>query len=264
MTGLDDWSGAERILCVRLDAMGDVLMTTPALPRLKEALPGPAGHAADVAGRRRGRRAGPRGRRRDRLRGPLDEGHLAPGRQPGRSCHDRAAPCRPVRRGRDLHRLQPEPPAGGDALLPGRHPAAARSLPRESLPALDRLGARARARAAASATRSAASSTWCAASAARSPDERMSLEVPDRGACARAGPASKAGRRPARRLGRDPSRVPRPPRAAIRRSSSPRPRGGSSATTACRSCSPAVPPSATEVEEIRRDGRRIRLAGRRA
>jgi len=40
MTGLDDWSGAERILCVRLDALGDVLMTTPALRALKEALPG--------------------------------------------------------------------------------------------------------------------------------------------------------------------------------------------------------------------------------
>jgi lipopolysaccharide heptosyltransferase II len=40
MTGLDDWSGAERILCVRLDALGDVFMTTPALRALKEALPG--------------------------------------------------------------------------------------------------------------------------------------------------------------------------------------------------------------------------------
>ncbi len=40
MTGPDDWSGAERILCVRLDALGDVLMTTPALRALKEALPG--------------------------------------------------------------------------------------------------------------------------------------------------------------------------------------------------------------------------------
>ncbi|MBV8310327.1 MAG: glycosyltransferase family 9 protein [Planctomycetaceae bacterium] len=36
MTGLDDWSDAERILCVRLDALGDVLMTTPALRALKE------------------------------------------------------------------------------------------------------------------------------------------------------------------------------------------------------------------------------------
>ena len=40
MTGPDDWSGAERVLCVRLDALGDVLMTTPALRALKEALPG--------------------------------------------------------------------------------------------------------------------------------------------------------------------------------------------------------------------------------
>ncbi len=40
MTGPHDWSGAERVLCVRLDALGDVLMTTPALRALKEALPG--------------------------------------------------------------------------------------------------------------------------------------------------------------------------------------------------------------------------------
>ncbi len=40
MTGLDDWSGAERILGVRLDALGDVLMTTPALRALKAARPG--------------------------------------------------------------------------------------------------------------------------------------------------------------------------------------------------------------------------------
>jgi lipopolysaccharide heptosyltransferase II len=40
MTGPHDWRGAEKILCVRLDALGDVLMTTPALRALKEALPG--------------------------------------------------------------------------------------------------------------------------------------------------------------------------------------------------------------------------------
>ncbi len=35
-----DWSDAVNVLCVRLDAMGDVLMTTPALRALKETRPG--------------------------------------------------------------------------------------------------------------------------------------------------------------------------------------------------------------------------------
>jgi lipopolysaccharide heptosyltransferase II len=34
------WSEARRVLCVRLDNLGDVLMTTPAIRALKEALPG--------------------------------------------------------------------------------------------------------------------------------------------------------------------------------------------------------------------------------
>jgi lipopolysaccharide heptosyltransferase II len=36
MTLHDDWSTAKRVLCVRLDALGDVLMTTPAMKALKE------------------------------------------------------------------------------------------------------------------------------------------------------------------------------------------------------------------------------------
>jgi lipopolysaccharide heptosyltransferase II len=35
-----DWSRAAHVLCVRLDALGDVLMTTPALRALKESRPG--------------------------------------------------------------------------------------------------------------------------------------------------------------------------------------------------------------------------------
>jgi lipopolysaccharide heptosyltransferase II len=35
-----DWTTADNLLCVRLDAMGDVLMTTPALRALKEGRPG--------------------------------------------------------------------------------------------------------------------------------------------------------------------------------------------------------------------------------
>src|SRR4051794_31746416 len=40
MTTPESWSHVERILCVRLDALGDVLMTTPALRALKETRPG--------------------------------------------------------------------------------------------------------------------------------------------------------------------------------------------------------------------------------
>jgi lipopolysaccharide heptosyltransferase II len=40
MSGATDWGSAERVLCVRLDALGDVLMTTPALRALKAARPG--------------------------------------------------------------------------------------------------------------------------------------------------------------------------------------------------------------------------------
>src|SRR5437016_4959897 len=36
----DVWSCAEKILCVRLDALGDLLMTVPAIRALKESYPG--------------------------------------------------------------------------------------------------------------------------------------------------------------------------------------------------------------------------------
>lgn len=36
----NNWNEAENILCIRLDAIGDVLMTTPAIRALKESLPG--------------------------------------------------------------------------------------------------------------------------------------------------------------------------------------------------------------------------------
>lgn len=36
----EGWKGVKRLLCVRLDALGDLLMTTPALRGLKEGLPG--------------------------------------------------------------------------------------------------------------------------------------------------------------------------------------------------------------------------------
>ena len=40
MTSSADWQQAENVLCVRLDVLGDVLMTTPALRALKESRPG--------------------------------------------------------------------------------------------------------------------------------------------------------------------------------------------------------------------------------
>src|SRR2546423_10770576 len=39
MTPALDWARARNLLCVRLDSLGDVLMTTPALRALKESLP---------------------------------------------------------------------------------------------------------------------------------------------------------------------------------------------------------------------------------
>src|SRR4051812_47141730 len=38
--GKEAWQSAKKILCVRLDQMGDLLMTTPALRALKESVPG--------------------------------------------------------------------------------------------------------------------------------------------------------------------------------------------------------------------------------
>lgn len=40
MTPQNPWQAARKILCIRLDSLGDVLMTTPALRALKEARPG--------------------------------------------------------------------------------------------------------------------------------------------------------------------------------------------------------------------------------
>src|SRR5215204_6237509 len=34
------WESAERLLCIRLDSLGDILMTTPAIRALKSARPG--------------------------------------------------------------------------------------------------------------------------------------------------------------------------------------------------------------------------------
>src|SRR5439155_11972338 len=40
MSPAEDWQTARNVLCVRLDTLGDVLMTTPAIRALKESGPG--------------------------------------------------------------------------------------------------------------------------------------------------------------------------------------------------------------------------------
>ena len=40
MSGAPGWAGAREVLCVRLDSVGDVLMTTPAIRALREGAPG--------------------------------------------------------------------------------------------------------------------------------------------------------------------------------------------------------------------------------
>src|SRR5204862_1531478 len=40
MSAAPTWNQVENVLCVRLDTLGDVLMTTPALRALKESRPG--------------------------------------------------------------------------------------------------------------------------------------------------------------------------------------------------------------------------------
>ena len=40
MTDLAAWREARNLLCIRLDSLGDVLMTTPAIRALRESLPG--------------------------------------------------------------------------------------------------------------------------------------------------------------------------------------------------------------------------------
>ena len=39
MVTTHDWEHADKLLCVRLDSLGDVLMTTPAIRALKEGSP---------------------------------------------------------------------------------------------------------------------------------------------------------------------------------------------------------------------------------
>ncbi len=60
MTAPSAWDRARNVLCVRLDAMGDVLMTTPAI-RAQGVGPRPSDHALDLALGRGGRPSRPRG-----------------------------------------------------------------------------------------------------------------------------------------------------------------------------------------------------------
>jgi hypothetical protein len=49
------WGKLSKILCIRLDSLGDVLMTTPALRALKETNPCQHNYLVDLTSRRRSR-----------------------------------------------------------------------------------------------------------------------------------------------------------------------------------------------------------------
>src|SRR5829696_6355439 len=124
----DGWQRARRVLCVRLDTIGDVVMTGPAIRALAESGSRPAITLL----------TSPAGARVAALMPDVDE--VISWEAPWMKARA------PVRRGCDLHRLQPEPAARRPALPHGRRPTLARALPREPLPAAHRPRARARAR----------------------------------------------------------------------------------------------------------------------
>ena len=203
MTGLDDWSDAERILCVRLDALGDVLMTTPALRALKETR----------LGRRITLLTSPAGAEAAELIPSVDEVivYAAPWMKATSPRADSRADHALIRRLHDarfdaaaiftVYSQNPLPAAMLCTLagIPLRL-AHCRENPYQLLthwvpdPEPEHL-LRHEVRRQLDLVRSVGYQI---------PDERMALEVPS-GAHACAGPASKAGRRPALCLGRDPS-----------------------------------------------------------
>ena len=191
MSASDGWQTARNVLCVRLDAMGDVLMTTPALRALKESRPGRRVTLLTSPVGGRGGGAGARGRRGDRLRGPLDEGHRAPAPTAGPDL----AMIERLRAGRfdaavifTVYSQNPLPAALlcylADIPLRLAH---CRENPYQLL--TDWV-ARARARARSSATRSAGSSTWSPRSAAGRPTSGCRSASPTRRAGAVDGAAA--------------------------------------------------------------------------
>ena len=226
-------------------------MTTPALRALQESRPGRRVTLLTSPVGRRGGAARARGRRGDRLRGPLDEGHAARGRRRARPRDDRAAPRGPVRRGR---RSSPSTartrcPSALLCYLAGipLRLAHCRENPYQLLtdwvaePEPERLVRHEVRR----------QLDLVAAVGCRPADERLAIRVPDRARGARRRPGCEA-------TGSDRGRpwvVIHPGATAPSRryppESSPRPRGGSSASTGCGSSSPASVASATLVEAIR-------------
>ena len=216
MSDAGRWDRARRILCVRLDAMGDVLMTTPALRALKGSgrhltlLTSPSGAAAAA------------------LVPEVDDVivHEAPWLKatPHRAdARPESAMIERLREGRfdaavifTVFSQNPLPSAllCWMAEIPSRL-AHCRENPYQLL--TDWV-ARDRARPHRAATRSAASSTWSRPSAAQVDDERLSLRIPDQ-----AMPAARPtghlratwGLTRTRPWVPDPSRAPRPRPAAI-------------------------------------------------
>ena len=140
------WETAERILAVRLDAMGDVVMTTPALRAIRAARPN--AHLALLTS--------PAGAAVASLVDEVDEviEYEAPWLKPVPSDGVDAARdlafiedlCRPsLRCRRRLHGPLAERPARGAGLSSRADPAAARPLPGEPVPPAHRLGPRPRA-----------------------------------------------------------------------------------------------------------------------
>lgn len=101
--------------------------------------------AADVERRRVARGPPADDRRRVGVRRAVGQASGCARQPGGRSRHGRAPADGPLRCGGDLHRLQPERAAGRDDVLARGDPAAARALPREPVPAADRLRRRDRA-----------------------------------------------------------------------------------------------------------------------
>ena len=71
---MDPWRTSKRVLCVRLDTMSGVLLTTPALRALRQSLPGCRLAMLTSASGAQAARLTPRDRRRLPLRGPVDAG----------------------------------------------------------------------------------------------------------------------------------------------------------------------------------------------
>ena len=131
---MDPWSGVKHVLCVRLDTMSGVLLTTPALRALRQSLPGCRLAMLTSASGAQAARLIPEIDAVFRYEAVWMKGSRGDRPPRRRSATDRAVPPRGVRCRRDFHALGPGPLAGGHALLPGGDSAAAGLHPAEPLP----------------------------------------------------------------------------------------------------------------------------------